>query len=43
MVKQMHLVDTFPIIFVGTVFVAMFGYLLLDSFWGRFSGHDESF
>ncbi len=39
---MMHMVDTLPILFVGTVFVSFFGYLLVDSFWGRYSGHDES-
>jgi hypothetical protein len=38
----MHTVDMIPIIFVGTVFVATFGYLLLDSFWGRATGHDDT-
>lgn len=42
MVISMHTVDMIPIIFVGTVFVATFGYLLLDSFWGRATGHDDT-
>jgi hypothetical protein len=38
----MHLVDTFPVIIVATLFVAMFGYLVLDSFWGRRHASDDS-
>ena len=37
------MIDILPIIFVGTVFVSFFGYLLVDSFWGRNSGRDDSY
>ena len=37
----MHLVDTLPVIFVATVFVSFFGYLLFDAFWGRISSQDK--
>ena len=31
----MSMVDTMPIIIVSTVFIALFSYLLIGSFWGR--------
>ena len=37
----MHYVDSLPILFVGTVFVCFFGYLLYESFWIKKSNQDE--
>jgi|TARA_B110000908_G_scaffold127654_1_gene149793 hypothetical protein len=37
----MEIVDTLPIAFVGVVFVVLFGYLLIESFWQRASRNDD--
>jgi hypothetical protein len=37
----MHYVDTLPIVFVGTIFVLFFGYLLYESFLVRQSNQDK--